>query len=515
MLRWLARAGLLALGVASAADIGSARAQGSATPQAAMISRGKYLVNMGDCHSCHDGPGKPLAGNYALNTPFGIMYTPNITPDKRTGIGDLTDDQFYHIFHDGRGPHGQFIYPGFPYPWFTRVTRDDVMAIHAYLMSLPPVYSPKMHDKLDFPLSIRPVVFFWNLLFFHPNTFKPIPGQSAQVNRGAYIAEGLEHCGDCHTPKNIAQAPMKSMRYAGGVFDKWYAPDITSDQREGIGGWSDADLFSFLKYGVDAKHGVALGPMRETIDYSLSKLTDSDLHDLVAYLKTVPPKTRYQPSQPVLNSTSRPGADVYATFCQECHQEDGHGLAGRVPALAGNGAVLANGPQDVIRAVLGGIRAQANYGPMPGFGTVLTDQQIADVTNYVRGAFGNTAPTTATPNEVSSAASETKNLLAGTQPCPPLGNTDIDHVIQDPSSGIQPILQQTDEDNLLQSVEKVVAILHAKAPQGQRADEVNEMTDAYCPVVEARPALQPIQRWQELDEFGERLYTELASGNKV
>jgi mono/diheme cytochrome c family protein len=485
-----------------------------ADPASDQVSRGKYLVDAGDCAACHTKPGGPeLAGGYPLNTPFGVMYTPNITPDKDTGIGNWTDDQFFTLFHEGRGPGGQYVYPGFPYRWFTHVTRDDALAIKAYLFTLPPVHAPKPANKLMFPLNIRFSVAGWNLLFFKPEDFQPDPHQSAQVNRGAYLAEGLAHCGDCHTPKNVFQAPINSQKYAGGIFDKWYAPNISSDP-QGIGSWSDDELFHYLKTGVDPKRGVVLGPMAETIRYSLARLTDSDVHDIVAYLKTVPAQASYKPRSPVLASDQRPGAAIYASYCAECHQPNGQGVSGKIPALADNGAVTAKGPQNVIRVVLGGLRAQGSYGPMPGWGTIMNDQQIADVTNYVRGAWSNQAPESATADEVSAAAKETRSILALTQTCPPQGSSPLDAVLVDPASGIPAIMQATDEQNVLQSVNKIAAIVKAKAPGSQQADIVNEATDAYCPVLAADTSLQPEQRWERLNQFGESLYTQLTTKGK-
>jgi mono/diheme cytochrome c family protein len=476
------------------------------------VSRGKYLVYAGDCAACHTAPGgQAFAGGVILNTPFGSMATPNITPDQATGIGSWTDDQFYRLFHDGIGQHGEYIYPGFPYPWFTKVTRDDVMAIKAYLFTLPPVNAPKKPNHLMFPLNIRTSVAGWNLLFFKPGEFQPDTSKSAQWNRGAYLVEGLGHCSDCHTPKNIAMAPVNSRAYAGGVQDNWYAPNISSDSKDGVGGWTDSDLVQYLRTGLSRTHGVVLGPMSQTIHESLAHMTDGDLHAIVAYLKSTPPQTSYHDRTPVLASNERPGAELYQTYCASCHQQNGRGETGKIPALADNGAVTAKGPQNVIRVVLGGLRAQGSYGPMPGFGTVMTDQQIADVTNYVRSAWTNTAPANAGPGDVSAVAKETRSVMAGTQECPTPGTSPLDAAIADPASGIPDLLKGVNDEVLLQSANKIIAAVHAKAPGAPQADVVNELTDAYCPIVTADTSLDPAQRWDRLNRFGETVYTQLTT----
>jgi mono/diheme cytochrome c family protein len=475
------------------------------------VSRGKYLVYAGDCAACHTAPGgQPFAGGVVLKTPFGTMATPNITPDKATGIGDWSDDQFYTLFHDGKGPHGEFIYPGFPYPWFTHVTRDDVLAIKAYLDTLPPVNAPKPANHLMFPLNIRTAVLGWNILYFKPGEFQPDPSKSAQINRGAYLVEGLGHCSDCHTPKNALMAPDNSRPFAGGVQDNWYAPNISSDPKEGIGGWTDRELVTYLRTGVSRSKGVVLGPMAQTIQESLSHLTNSDLTAIVAYLKSTKPQTSYQPRTPILAADQRPGAELYLSYCASCHQQNGEGVKGKIPALADNGAVTAKGPENVIRVVLGGLRAQGSYGPMPGFGTAMTSEQVADVTNYVRSAWTNQAPASASSRDVSAIAKETSSVVAGTQACPPLGTSPLDTAIADPASGVPDLLKNVSDENVLQSANKIIRAVKAKVPDAPQADIVNELTDAYCPVVAADTTLDTVDRWNLLNQFGETVYTQLA-----
>ena len=473
------------------------------------VSRGRYLFDAGDCVACHTASGgRALAGGVILNTPFGTMATPNITPDRATGIGAWSDDDFYRAFHTGIAPDGTHIYPGFPYPWFTKITREDVLAIKAYLFTQPAVQQSKPANHLMFPLSVRAAMIGWNMVFFEPGTFVPDPAVSAQINRGAYLVQGLGHCSDCHTPKNIAQAPIDARAFAGGVIDHWYAPNISSDAKEGIGAWDDGDLVQYLKTGVSATKGVVLGPMAETVHDSLSHLSDGDLHAMVAYLKSTRPQTSYRERTPVLAADQRPGVQLYGSYCASCHQQNGEGVAGKIPALASNGAVIAKGPQNVIRVVLGGLRAQGNYGPMPGFGAIMSTEQIADVTNFVRSAWSNAAPANAGPRDVSAVAKETRSVAAGTQACPSADAAALGGAIGDPA--VRDLLHATTDENVLQNANRVIAVVRARAPAAGRADIVNALTDAYCPIVTADATLVAPQRWARLNLFGETVYTQLA-----
>jgi mono/diheme cytochrome c family protein len=238
-----------------------------------LIARGKYLADIGDCSSCHTASnGTKFAGGRYMPTPFGPISTPNITPDKSTGIGNWTDDDFYRALHDGITKAGEHIYPVMPYPWYTKVTRDDVMAIKAYLFSLQPVNAPRKPNELAFPFNIREGLAAWDGLFLRKGTFQPDPSKSAEINRGAYIVQGLGHCGECHNGRNLLGDTKMADSLQGGPIQHWYAPNITSDVQDGIGKYSDDQVFTFLKTGVSPGMGVAAGPMSETIHDSLRKL---------------------------------------------------------------------------------------------------------------------------------------------------------------------------------------------------------------------------------------------------
>jgi mono/diheme cytochrome c family protein len=362
----------------------------------AQVERGRYLATAGDCVACHTRKdGTPYAGGRGIETPFGIIYSPNITPDKETGIGLWTDEEFYRAMHDGIATGGKHLYPAFPYPWFTKLTRDDVDAIHAFLESLPPVRSPKPENKLPWPLGYREVMRGWNALYFKPGTFASNPSKSAEWNRGAYLVEGAGHCGACHTPKNLAGAADKDVRFEGSQVQDWYAPALAGDLRTGLGPWSRDEIVAFLKTGRNART-LAYGPMAEVVADSTSKLSDTDLAAIAAYLKDQPPTAPAtapeKPDPKVLTA----GEAIYVDNCSACHRSSGEGVAGMFPSLKGNANLQAPDPSNGIRLVLEGGRAPATdrtptQFSMPAFGWKLTDQEIASVLSYVRNAWGNAA----------------------------------------------------------------------------------------------------------------------------
>jgi mono/diheme cytochrome c family protein len=253
----------------------------------AKIERGHHLVDAGDCVACHTDPGgQKFAGGRPIETPFGTIFSPNITRDRETGIGAWSDADFYRAMHDGIAPDGTRLYPAFPYPYFTKLTRDDVMAIRAYLNTVPAVKHKTHRTQLDWPLNYRVTMRGWDLLFFKPGTFKPDPEKSAEWNRGAYLVQGAGHCGACHTPKNTLGADEKSKALRGGRFANWLAPEITNNMRTGTGSWSVDDIVEYLKTGRN-KHSGASGPMGEVVANSTSKLPDSDLRAIATYIKDV------------------------------------------------------------------------------------------------------------------------------------------------------------------------------------------------------------------------------------
>lgn len=487
-------------------------------PNTSLIERGKYLADAGDCGACHTANGgQKLAGGRYMPTPFGPISTPNITPDKDTGIGSWTDDQFYRVFHEGIGKDGEHLYPVMPYPWYTKVTRDDVLAIKAYLFSLQPVHNPRPPIKLTFPFNIRAGLAVWDEMFLREGTFKPDPSKSAELNRGAYLVEGLGHCGECHNGRNLLGDTAMAQSLRGGPIENWYAPNITSDVHDGIGKYSDDTIAQYLKTGVAPGMGVVAGPMAETVHESLSKLTNPDIHAIVAYLKSTPAEPSYTSSERSAYTGPQPaGRQVYLNNCASCHQLDGKGLAGAVPSLVGNGAVLAAGPQDVIRVILGGIEAQGSYSPMPAVASGMTDQQVADVTNYVRQAWGNQAPPTAGGGSVGTLRPKTfTGMKIGPDGhCAAVVQPELAPLINDPKSGLQDALKAMTLENVLQTAHAVVSKIKAAAPHAAQADIVNSLTLAYCPVVRDDPKVPPATKDSTLDNFSLRVYSELQSNGK-
>ncbi len=485
-----------------------------ADADAALIEHGKYLTNAGDCQACHTAPGgKPFAGGLSMNTPFGPISTPNITPDADTGIGKITDDQFVRVFHQGIGQQGERLYPVMPFPWYTKVTRDDALAIKAYLFSLQPEHAPRRPNKLVFPFNIRAGLIGWDAVFLKAGEFKPNPQWSPQVNRGAYLVQGLGHCGECHNGNNLLGDTDMAAALRGGPIDKWYAPNITSDKSQGIGRYSDEQIFTYLKTGSEKDMGVVVGPMAQTMHESLGKLTDDDIHDIVYYLKSTPPKEGFKQRTPVANTQQvAANGQAYLNYCASCHLQNGQGLEGAVPKLAGNGTVYAQGPETVIRVILGGINAQGSYSAMPAIGVSMTDQEVADATNYIRSSWGNAAPAQAGPGQVASLRKETQTLLAMNLPggCPKIAQGDTAQVIAKPD--VQAILAGTTQENSLANAEALIRQVKAGAPKASQADIINSLTIGYCPVV-ARDATLPtaVQKSQALDGFAERVYTDLVT----
>jgi mono/diheme cytochrome c family protein len=365
------------------------------------IEHGRYLTIVGDCGACHTLPnsGKLLAGGRPIETPFGNLLAPNITPDQETGIGAWSDDEFVNALTKGTGRAGTRLYPAMPYTYMTKATRDDVLAIRAYLNTLPAVRNPVRSNQLSFPFNIRFGLAVWDQMFFTPGTFHPEPNKSGEWNRGAYLVEGLMHCGLCHTPKNFAGGDHTGRRLQGYALQGWFAPDITSDRRRGIGGWSIDEIATYLKTGHNRTQA-ASGPMAEMVMDSSSKMTDADLRAIAVYLKDQPPgsdETSSAPDQAVMKS----GASIFADECAACHRQNASGIPGMFPTLAGSPAVQSTDPTSLLRVVLRGARSAATdaapTGPaMPAFGWLLSDPEVAAVVTYIRNAWGNNAPPVAT-----------------------------------------------------------------------------------------------------------------------
>ncbi len=367
----------------------------------ALLQRGQYLAKAGDCISCHtaDG-GKPFAGGYRLETPFGYLLAPNITPDATTGIGAWSADQFYRAMHAGVNRHGLDMYPAMPYDFFTRVTRDDCDAIYAYLRTVEPVRNSVDVNHLRFPFNQRWTMAGWRELFFEEGTFKPVPTATASWNRGAYLIEGLAHCSACHSPRDKLGGIEKHEQFTGAEIEGWFAPNLSSNLYVGLGSWTVAEVVAYLKTGARKGVTTAVGPMAEVVHNSTRYLTDADLSAMAEYLKDLPPESPLRTARPAPSESKVRGATLYTDHCSACHQAKGRGMPGIFPPLAGNPAIIASDPGNVLQAILQGIPMQNGYVPMPSFASQLSDQEVADLANYVRTSWGNSAPANATAAEV-------------------------------------------------------------------------------------------------------------------
>jgi mono/diheme cytochrome c family protein len=365
-------------------------------PNADLIRRGRYLTIAGDCVSCHTRRGgRPFEGGLGLETPFGIIYSANLTSDRDNGIGAWTADQFFRALHDGVAPGGRHLYPALPYPHFTIVSRGDSDAILTYLKTVPAVRYGQPANRLPFPIDIRASLIGWDALNFSPHAFRSNPGASAQWNRGAYLVEGLAHCGACHTPKNALGAELQDQAYRGAAVENWVAPDLTGNARTGLGHWSTGDVIQYLRTGRNT-HSNAAGLMGEVVAYSTSLLSDSDLAAIAAYLKSLPASPTLS-SQAPQTSQMRTGSAIFFDACTACHLAAGRGQAGTFPPLRGSGVAQQHDSTGVIRLILAGGRtaptqSRPSFQSMPSFAWKLSDQEVADVATYVRNSWGNHAP---------------------------------------------------------------------------------------------------------------------------
>ncbi len=363
------------------------------------LARGAYLARAGNCMTCHTvRGGAPYAGGRAIDTPFGTVYTSNLTPDREHGIGTWSPDDFWRAMHNGRAKDGRLLYPAFPYPNYTQVTRQDSDALHAYLRSLPATAQPNRPHDLRWPYGTQPALAVWRALYFSPGTHEPLPQKSAEWNRGAYLVQGLGHCSACHTPRNTLGATDDALTLSGGLIpmQNWYAPSLTSPAEAGVADWPMADIVSLLKTGTSAR-GAVTGPMAEVVLHSTQHLTDADLGAMATFLKDLPQSPLPAPPEdfkPALATS--PGGRLYTQHCAQCHGDDGRGVAGAYPPLAGNRAVTMNAAANLVQIVLNGGYAPATAGNprphgMPPFVLVLSDSEIAQVLSYTRGAWGNQA----------------------------------------------------------------------------------------------------------------------------
>ncbi|MGJ7484382.1 c-type cytochrome [Variovorax sp. LT2P21] len=372
----------------------------TATPM--QIERGRYLALAGNCAGCHTvRGGAPYAGGLGIGTPFGTVYASNLTPDGVHGIGSWSAAHFWRAMHNGRSKDGRLLYPAFPYPSFTRITREDSDALYAYLRSVPASATPNAPHRLRFPYDTQAALAVWRTLSFTPATFVANDAQSSEWNRGAYLVDGLGHCIACHGARNVLGATQDKRGLSGGLIasENWYAPSLTSKREASVADWETRHIVALLKNGTAPGASVS-GPMADVVFRSTQHLSDTDLTAMAAYLKKLPdgtpPSTETPPQRRDAGTLER-GARLYDQRCAYCHGDAGQGVAGAYPPLAGNRAVNLETPVNLIQMVRHGGFLPATAGNprpfgMPPFGHVLDDNEIADVLTYVRSAWGNDAP---------------------------------------------------------------------------------------------------------------------------
>lgn len=381
--------------------VSPASAQGQATDKASIIARGEYLAQAGDCVACHTAPGgKLFAGGHAMPTPFGTLYTSNVTPDPDTGIGKWTADQFYRMMHTGRSPDGGLLYPAMPFASYTKVTRADSDAIFAFMQSVPAVKQQNRPHDLKFPYNNRSLIIGWRTLFFTEGEFKPDPTKSDDWNRGAYLVEGLGHCTMCHTAINALGGSSESAAFEGGLIpmQNWYAPSLTSNKEAGLGDWSIKDISDYLRTGI-SNRGAVYGPMADVVYNSLQYLSDDDTRAMAVYLKSLTQGSSPDKPPPPLPSAESSlllslGKTIYDKQCASCHGVEGLGKPPHYPLLAGNQSIQMSSAVNAIRMVLNGGYPPGTAGNpmpygMPPFAQALSDDEIAAVVTYIRTSWGN------------------------------------------------------------------------------------------------------------------------------
>jgi mono/diheme cytochrome c family protein len=369
-------------------------------PDESLVARGAYLARAGNCMTCHTARGgQQYAGGLGVPTPFGTVFTSNLTPDANTGIGSWSPAHFWRAMHNGRSKSGRLLYPAFPYTSYTQVTREDSDAIFAYLRSLPAVAQANRPHALRFPFQSQAALAVWRALYFSPGVFQPDANRNAEWNRGAYLVQGLGHCSACHSPRDALGGIGKGLDLAGGLIpmQNWYAPSLASPHEAGVGDWDREHIVNLLKNGVSPRASVS-GPMSEVVLRSTQYLSQQDLGAMAQYLKELPrenpkPEAAVAPANAINTAKA---AKLYEQHCAQCHGDKGQGIADAYPALAGNRAVTMASTENLVQIVLNGGYAPATPGNprpfgMPPFVLVLDDNDVAAVITHVRQSWGNRA----------------------------------------------------------------------------------------------------------------------------
>jgi mono/diheme cytochrome c family protein len=385
--------------------------------QAALIEKGRYLADAGDCTACHTvSGGKPFAGGLPIASPIGTLYSSNITPDKASGIGSYSLDDFDRALRHGIAANGNSLYPAMPYPAYARTTDDDVRALYAYFMhGVAPVQAENRANDVPWPLSMRWPLAIWRKVFAptpEAVAFNAARYPDSQVARGAYLVQGLGHCGSCHTPRALT-LQEKALDESGAAFlsggpviDGWLAVNLRGNPADGLGSWSNDDIVATLRSARSATHAVLGGAMGDVVVHSTQHLNDADLQAVAAYLKTLPATERQVSSFKADPATAKAlaagqegsrGAELYVDNCAACHRTNGQGYERVFPKIAGNSSVLSEDPVSMIRLVLAGSNLPATATApsqlgMPGFAWRLSDEEVAQLLTFIRSSWGNQAP---------------------------------------------------------------------------------------------------------------------------
>ena len=399
--------------IAILALLGSTAAMAAQDSSHALIQQGEYLARAGDCVACHTAKGgKPFAGGLAMETPIGLIYSTNITPDK-SGIGDYSFEDFDKAVRHGIAKNGSTLYPAMPYPSYARVNQADMQALYAYFMNgVKPVAQENQAVDIPWPMSMRWPLAMWRWMFAPAvEDFTPVAQQDPVVSRGAYLVEGLGHCGACHTPRALTMQEKALSATDGSTFlsgsaplEGWIAKNLRGDHKDGLGSWNEAQLVQFLKTGRSDRSAV-FGGMSDVIVHSMQYMSEADLTAIARYLKSLPAVDsadkphQYDPAvaDALWNGDdSKRGAAVYIDNCAACHRTDGNGYTRVFPALAGNPVLQSDDPTSLIHIVLkGGTLPATHTAPstftMPAFDWRLSDQEVADVVNFIRTSWGNQA----------------------------------------------------------------------------------------------------------------------------
>lgn len=474
---------MLYLGLAAVAGVlGFAAAHAATAAKAPASQTGKYVALAADCASCHTAPGgAPYAGGNPLKSAFGTLYGPNITSDVATGIGSWSKADFERALRHGVRKDGAYLYPAMPYGSYTKMSAADMDALWNYIHAIPAVRNTPPANTLPFPLTIRSGMAVWQSLYFKPGPFVAVASQSSEWNRGSYLVNALGHCGDCHTPRNIAQGLETQHTMAGAQIEGWFAPDISNDPLSKIASWSVPTLQKYLKTGVAPGNVKSFGPMQEAIHDSLQYLSNSDLHAIAVYLKSqntaVTPEKATPARLPADSLTA--GRHLYEDNCSSCHAPNGKGIPGTAPALAGNDAVTAGEPYNLIMAMLEGFAPQGTWGAMNSFATKLNDDQIADIANYVRTAWGNNAAPNAAPWVVANwrKNADDAHERPSAMLCPDLAADVMKPAL---AAGPDALKQAASSDSGMNSL---VNTYLAARPSASTAQTIEALSTAYCRTV--------------------------------